>query len=86
VLLPRHEDGETALHIIATRQAACYTKPKHDGELLEIIVGTWLDLLIEDNKGRPSLEVAAACEKKEILTFFNNVLSCALRSSEGKVW
>lgn len=66
----RNYDGETALHVIARREVTCHTKSKHDRRLFEFIVGNGLDPLIEDKKGRSSLDVAAACEKKEILDLF----------------
>ena len=68
--LARNKDGETALHVVARRQTADHTKPKHDSRLFDVILGKGIDPLIEDKKGRSSLDVAAACEKKEILTLF----------------
>jgi ankyrin repeat protein len=63
----RNDEGETALHVIARRE-------KGNGDLerrlFEFMVGKGLDPLAEDGKGRSSLDVAAACGKKEILDLF----------------
>lgn len=63
----RNNDGETALHIISKRDGG-------DGEihikLFEYMVARGLDPLAEDNRGRTSLDVAAACGKEGILDLF----------------
>jgi ankyrin repeat protein len=66
----KNENGENALHIIARREKHHYTKPKHDKGLYEFFVGKGLNPLEEDDKGRSSLDTAAACEQKGILELF----------------
>ena len=63
----RNSDGETAMHVIARREK---TYKLHDSKLFEFVVGKGLDPLIEDKRGRSSLDVAAACGQKEILNLF----------------
>jgi ankyrin repeat protein len=62
----RNRDGETALHVIARRERG----GEVDRGLFEFMVGKGLDPLVEDGRGRSSLDVAAACGKKEILDLF----------------
>jgi ankyrin repeat protein len=62
----RNNDGETALHIIAKKEGEGVT----DRKLFEFMVAKGLDPLVEDAKGRSSLDVAAVCGKKEILDLF----------------
>lgn len=72
----RNGDGETALHIVAQRpeeyihRRSSYTKENHDKKLFGYLMAKGLDPLAEDNRGRSSLDVAAACGKKEILDLF----------------
>jgi ankyrin repeat protein len=67
----RNADGETALHVIARREKNSFTKVGHDKALFELFaVDKGLDPLAEDGSGRSSLDVAAACEKGEILELF----------------
>jgi ankyrin repeat protein len=47
-----------------------YTTKTHDSGLFEFMVGKGLDPLIEDENGRSSLDVAAACGQKEIPKVF----------------
>ena len=63
-------DGETGLHVIARREKMRPTWPGHDRTLFEFMVGKGLDPLVEDAKGRSSLDVAAACGRDEILELF----------------
>lgn len=68
----RNEDGETALHVIArsTEEDRFYSKGDHDKTLFKFLIGKGLDPLAEDKRGRSSLDVAAACGKKDILDLF----------------
>ena len=65
----KNKNGENALHIIARREKNNFTKPKHDKELYEFFMGKGLNPL-EDERGRSSLDIAAACEQKGILELF----------------
>lgn len=64
----RNAERESALHVIARRETD--RSKKHDRLLFEFMVSKGLDPLAEDDKGRSALDVAAACEKKEILKLF----------------
>lgn len=68
----QNEEGETALHIVAKREVGYHRgpKPMHDRMLFEYLVTRGVDPLTEDKKGRSALDIAAACEKKEILELF----------------
>ena len=67
-LVALNADGETALHIIARREKT--SNVNHERKLFEFMVGKGLDPLIEDRKGRSSLDIAAAYDHKEILDLF----------------
>lgn len=58
---------ENALHVIVRRQGG---DSKYEGELFQFMVSKGLDPLAEDGRGRSSLDVAAACGKKQILDLF----------------
>lgn len=66
----RDNDGETVLHVIARKEDAWNREGTLDRELFEFFVKRGLDPLMEDGRGRSALDVAAACEKKEILELF----------------
>jgi ankyrin repeat protein len=66
----RNKDGENALHIIAKRGKHYPRKPEYERKMFEFMLEKGLDLLAEDRKSRSSLDVAAACEQKEILELF----------------
>ena len=68
-----HGEGllHTALHVIARREKLSYGAIEgHDARLFEMMVQNGLDPLAEDGRGRTSLDVAAACENKDILDLF----------------
>ena len=66
----RNADGESALHVVARREGTYHTTKEHERKLFEFMVAKGLDPLAEDARGRSSLDVAAACEKKEILELY----------------
>ncbi|RDW87373.1 hypothetical protein BP5796_03067 [Coleophoma crateriformis] len=68
----KNHDGENALHIIARREqsTALHKTSTHDKELYECFVGKGLNPLEEDERGRSSLDIAAACEQHGILELF----------------
>ncbi|RDW73411.1 ankyrin-3 [Coleophoma cylindrospora] len=68
----KNHDGENALHIIARREqsTASHQTSTHDKELYECFVGKGLNPLEEDERGRSSLDIAAACEQHGILELF----------------
>ena len=66
----RNKDGENALHIIAKRGKDYPRKPEHERRLFEFMIEEGLDPLAEDGRSRSSLDIAAACEQKEILELF----------------
>jgi ankyrin repeat protein len=63
----RNKDGETALHVVPRRDDGNHPHngEDHDKTLFEFLIGKGLDPLAEDNRGRSSLDVAAACGKKK---------------------
>ena len=78
-LTVRNKMGDTALHCVARKTKAdgtklCYAKcrpDRHDAEVFRFLVGEkGLDPLLEDAKGRSSLDVAAEGGRKEILEVF----------------
>ncbi|PMD29241.1 ankyrin [Hyaloscypha variabilis F] len=78
----KNKHDENALHVISKREKSekAYRKkghggehdhvPTHDKELYQFFVRKGLNPLEEDEKGRSSLDVAAACEQKGILELF----------------
>jgi len=78
----KNKNGEDVLHVISRREKSekVYGKkghggdhdhvPTHDKELYQFFVRKGLNPLEEDEKGRSSLDVAAACEQKGILELF----------------
>lgn len=65
--------GENVLHIIAKREKRERTvgiEPAHDKQLYQFFLRKGLNPLEEDENGRSSLDVAAACEQKGILELF----------------
>lgn len=73
----KNENGESALHVVARRDKKKVHGrqehehvPTHDKELYQFFVRKGLNPLEEDDHGRTSLDVAAACEQKGILELF----------------
>ncbi|RDL32415.1 Ankyrin [Venustampulla echinocandica] len=80
-IFAKNNDGENVLHIIARREKNMATKPTHDKPLFELFVSKGLNPLEEDEKGRSSLDVAAACDQKRILELFHTIdYECGVRS------
>ncbi|KAH8807526.1 ankyrin repeat-containing domain protein [Xylogone sp. PMI_703] len=67
--LAKNNSGENALHIIARREKSS-KNPYYNKQLYEFFVQKGLDPLEEDTLGRSSLDIAAACEQKDILELF----------------
>lgn len=73
----RNNNGETVLHVIARKKKTSEEissrekdTGKIDRKLFEFMAAKGLDPLAEDRRGRSSLDVAAACGKKDILDLF----------------
>ncbi len=75
----KNDNGENALHVIAKREKKdkIFRRreghnhvPTHDKDLYHFFVKKGLNALEEDDKGRSSLNVAAACDQKGILELF----------------
>jgi hypothetical protein len=66
----RNKNGENALHIIAKRGNDYPRRPENEGRLFQFMIEKGLDPLAEDGRSWSGLDVAAACEQKEILELF----------------
>lgn len=67
--LAKNKNGQNALHIIAGREKSS-KNPYYNKELFTFFIQKGLNPLEEDDFGRTSLDVAVACEQKDILELF----------------